>query len=415
MFFEADSRNTLILLGEYLHTDLNGVDRGAGGALFDRTQLQEQGRATLEHRLQATKTFKLVSRATYSQFREQYLLDQRNGTALDQYEDNREQLGQITSIATFEPAAAHRTTLGAEELFQGLDSSRLSRPGQRFRFGAFAQHAWSPIDDDERALQITPGVRLDADSQFGSQISPKLALRYQPLSYLEFRASYGRGFRAPTFQEQLLRFENPSAGYVVIGNPNLRAETSHGFDGGARLFNELFELSAGFFRNDLRNMITYEMQGGGAGTATYVYENLTHAWTMGIETAATVHVEDTAQLMLGYTWLDTWDGENQRQLEGRPRHRFTANMRFMLPWQIEVVGRSALSLGRVFYVDDSDGSGHQHAVHPRPLAQVDARIAKHFDPYLEVFIGADNIFDAGDPYTAILPFTVYGGARGKYY
>jgi hypothetical protein len=50
-------------------------------------------------RLQASKTFKLVSRATSSQFREQYLLDQRNGTLLDQYEDNREQLGHTAERA----------------------------------------------------------------------------------------------------------------------------------------------------------------------------------------------------------------------------------------------------------------------------------------------------------------------------
>jgi len=119
----------------------------------------------------------------------------------------------------------------------------------------FAAHRWR--FGDSKQLSLVPGARLDVDSQFGSQLSPKLALRYDPLKTLTLRASYGRGFRAPSFQEQLLRFENPSVGYVVEGSTSLRAERSHGFDLAAEYtpLPELFLLVAAF-RNDLSQMIT---------------------------------------------------------------------------------------------------------------------------------------------------------------
>jgi len=419
---EPDERHTFIVRGSYLHAEYTGVDAAAGGAVYDRTQLQEQPQIGLEHRLQASPLVRLVSRVNYSQFRDQYLQDQRGGTQLDRYEDNREHLGQLNSIASFAWSEAHRSTLGVEELLQQLDSERLSRSGQRFRFAAFGQHAWLVYSQGGSELEIVPGVRLDADSQFGTQVSPKLALRFRPFTGLELRASYGRGFRAPTFQELLLRFENPSVGYIVIGNPDLGAETSHGVDAGARLFNELGELSLTFFRNDLTNMITYVLTGSDAAGMVFTYDNATYAWTTGIEAAATLRVRDELSFVLGYTWLNTWDDENKRKLQGRPTSRVTGNIRLAHPgWGIELVARGALAVGRRFYVPDDVASesglgstASEHAVVPKPLAQVDLRLAKHFGRPFELFVAVDNLFDAGDAYTALRPLTVYGGARGRY-
>src|SRR5262245_52747694 len=151
---------------------------------------------------------------------------------------------------------ANKTTFGWENLFQRLDSERLTTGGHRYRLAGFAQHAFRAYKRRDTRLDIVPGLRLDVDSQFGTQLSPKLALQFEPQDGLILRASYGRGFRAPSFQELLLRFENPTVGYVVAGNPDLGAETSHGFDAGVTwAAREWLDLGATFFRNDLTNMI----------------------------------------------------------------------------------------------------------------------------------------------------------------
>jgi outer membrane receptor for ferrienterochelin and colicin len=147
----------------------------------------------------------------------------------------------------------------------------------------------------------------------------------------------------------------------------------------------------------------------------FTYDNLENAYTMGIESSASLKIRDELSCLLSYAWLDTWDGENNRPLAGRPRHRFAGNVRYQHPaTELEFVVRAAVSLGRQYYVPESDTSSVERTVNTKPLAQADVRVAKHFGRLLELFIGIDNLFDAGDAYATIRPRTVYGGARGRY-
>lgn len=414
--WRPDRAHRLRARADYLQLTLGGVDSGAGGAVFDRTQLQEQLATALEHRVEGRDGLRLRTRVSYAQFREQYLLDQRGGTQLDRYEDNREHMAQLSSVLHVRASASHAVTIGFEQLFQYLESERLIRSGRRARLALFAQQEWIAIEEGDLSLTVVPGLRLDVDSQFGDQLSPKLAVRFDPVRQVVIRASYGRGFRAPSFQQLLLRFENPSVGYVVSGNPNLGAETSHGIDAGFEWQpDRAFALAAAFFRNDLENMIaTVTVDDPGATGTLFSYANIATAWTMGVESSARVRVDDVLSATLGYTLTETWDGENQRHLEGRARHRFTLAARFAYePWEIELVTRAALLVDRVFYVD-ADGDGTENEVYPDPLAQIDLRLAKRFTRHFELFAGIDNLLDAGDAYTVLRPFTVYGGARGRY-
>lgn len=416
--WRPSERHRLRLTADYLQLTLRGVDEGAGAALFDRTQLQEQLRASVEHTIRGRDGLTLVTRFTYSQFREQYLSDQRGSQALDSYEDNREHMGQITALLRFtaEALGSHTFTVGYETLHRALDSDRLVEVGDRSRFALFAQDEWIPWEGGDASLTVVPGVRFDLDTQFGDQLSPKLSLRFDPVAQLVLRASYGRGFRAPSFQQLLLRFENPTVGYVVQGNPELGAETSHGVDVGLEWEPiEALKLSAGFFRNDLEDMIAIVTVDDPSATGSvFSYANLATAWTMGLESLATLRVDDTLGLIAGYTLTETWDGEQERRLEGRARHRVTLAARLAYePWEISFVARGALMLDRVFYVDE-DGDGLEEEIFGEPVAQVDLRLAKRFTRHLELFVGVDNLLDAGDTFTALRPFTVYGGARGRY-
>jgi outer membrane receptor for ferrienterochelin and colicins len=413
--WRPDAENRLVGRADYVRLSLEGVDQGAASALFDRTQLQEQLQASLGHELAAPGGVALQTRVTYSQFREQYLSDQRGSDALDAYEDNREHLLQLTGVMRVPLGAAHLLSAGTDQLAQSLDSERLASSGHRYGLALFAQDEWVPYRHGASTLQIVPGVRADVDSQFGHQVSPKLALRYDPVEPVILRASYGHGFRAPSFQELLLHFENAGVGYVVDGNPRLSAERSDGFDVSAEWKPRgWIAMSAAFFRNDLRDMIAIVSvaEGTAAGTR-YAYENLERAWTMGVESALRLDAADYASATLGYTWLRTWDGENQRELEGRAKHRVTLGARFAWPaWQLELTTRAAVAIGRVYFVEQQDGS--EARVTPAAQAQLDARVAKHFGRYLEVFAGVDNLLDAGDSYAALRPFTLYAGARGRY-
>jgi len=417
--------------GEYDRQRLQGVDEGAGRALYDRTQLREQGSVALSYRVRPGETLDWNTRYRGSFFREQYARDQRGSSAMDSVEDNRERLHQVTSMLTWQPEAANATTVGVEQQLQHLRAPRLTRSGERSVTSVFAQHRWKPWSREhpervecDQQLSIVPGARLDVDSQFGHQVSPKLALRYDPAPCLTLRAAYGRGFRAPSFQQLFLRFENPTVGYIVTGNPTLGAERSHGFD-----------LSASYtpapgttafiaiFRNDLRDMIASVTERENAAETLFTYANVARAWTMGVELNTHVEPVNWLSLDLSYTFTNGWNAQLDRPLEGVARHRPTAMLRFHHDaWGLSARVRGSVMLGRTYFGDEEEDAstmGNADEIGERridagPLATGDARVEQALGEHVEVFIGIDNIFDAADTYTVLRPRTFYAGLSGHY-
>ncbi|MCC5826914.1 TonB-dependent receptor [Alkalimonas sp.] len=69
--------------------------------------------------------------------------------------------------------------------------------GERTVSAVYAELGVPVLDE----LSLTLAGRYDRYSDFGSTFNPQLGLRYTPLDSLLFRASFGRGFRAPTLAD----------------------------------------------------------------------------------------------------------------------------------------------------------------------------------------------------------------------
>jgi vitamin B12 transporter len=103
------------------------------------------------------------------------------------------------------------------------------------------------LQDGPNALQAN--LRRDDSSQFGGQTSGSLAYAYSIVPGLRASASYGTGFRAPTFNDLY---------YPGFSNPDLVPETARNFEVALRYANN--ELNAGIvaYRNRVRNLIVFE-------------------------------------------------------------------------------------------------------------------------------------------------------------
>ena len=120
------------------------------------------------------------------------------------------------------------------------------------RFGLYVQ---DEIDFGGGNFTLIPGIRYDtynltpspdeaflksgaeAASLFADAISPKLGLVWRINPNLTFTAQYNTGFRAPQYNEINSGFTNlvsPFFRYRTLSNPNLRPETSQGFEVGLR-------------------------------------------------------------------------------------------------------------------------------------------------------------------------------------
>jgi outer membrane receptor for ferrienterochelin and colicins len=72
-------------------------------------------------------------------------------------------------------------------------------------------------------FSIQPGLRVMHNSDFKAPLIYNLSLKYNPASFI-FRASYGKGFRAPSLKELYLVFIDNN--HEIHGNENLQSETA---------------------------------------------------------------------------------------------------------------------------------------------------------------------------------------------
>lgn len=131
-----------------------------------------------------------------------------------------------------------------------------------------------PVQDN---LEVTTAARYDSYNDYGSDISPKVSVRYNPTDELVLRASYGEGFRAPSL-DILTQKESFSADSVrdpqhcvavglaetcsdqvdayVIANPFLESETSTQYAFGlAYEAAEWIDFSLDYFNIEIDNRI----------------------------------------------------------------------------------------------------------------------------------------------------------------
>ena len=400
----------------YLRRDLQGVDVSTGGALLDRSNRIEDFHASLKPRLLLDAQSLLGFDAAVSVYRDQYLADQRGADVLDVYQETRENMGQLAVQYDRLVQGSHAVTAGVEGFSHQMASDRLSKgEGERYRLGAYLQDSWV-LSAFSVPLTLVPGARVDFDTWFGVYPAPKMAVRLDPTEDLVVRASYGWGYRAPGFKELLLFFENPGRGYVVEGSPDLRPETSFSYQLGfeATPGGSVWISAAGFY-NEIEDLIGFtSLDQEAGGPVRYGYANVESAMTGGVETA--LHVDQGAfSTELGYTFTETRDNGLERRLEGRPVHYATGALHGgMEHLGLGGMARAGFSGSRSFYVD-TDGDNNEEEVLADPYLTLDLRLAWNPAAFGEVFIGIDNVLDAGDAlYLTISPRFFYGGITGRF-
>ncbi|MCP3103615.1 TonB-dependent receptor [Myxococcus sp. K15C18031901] len=373
-----------------------GVDMGVAGAVFDRASRDNNltGRLAPSWRLGDGATLRVEG--SYAHFQRTYARDQRRSSALDTVERTKEHQGRVGAQLDARVGERHAFVVGTEALGEWLTADRLggSGKGDRGRFSAYAQDSWTLLTGLK--LVAVPGARVDVDTQFGTAVTPRLAAKVDPLSWLTVRGSYGWGYRAPGFQQLLLDFENPTVGYTVRGNPDLKPERSRSlsFSAEARPADESL-LWASVYQHSLRDMIgtSLEMDGD---VQRFTYVNVSRARVRGGELGVRQRLPWRLSLEVAYSLTDGWDEELDRALEGQPKHRWTAQATWRhREWGLETWARAAVVGKRPFY-PDTDGDGVANPYEADPYVTLDARVAWRVREELQVFVLGTNLADAGN-------------------
>jgi len=325
----------------------------------------------------------------------------------DTVEDTFQQYGQATATYTWPLFVNHTLIVVGEGAFEVFESDRLDNGrGERLKAAGAIQDEWRILKN----LQVVGGVRVDHDTKFGTHPSPKIALRYDPIQELTLRASYGMGFRAPDFKELHLEFNTPNANTVILGNPDLDAETSNGYNAGVEVNVGVVTVGVNGFRNDVSNLILVKpVSSGLPGPPTdFQYQNVADARTQGIESTVSAQVIPTLRLDAGYTITDAQDLEEDRKLEGRAMHRGNASISYLPRFGFEGTLGVTFVGERPYY--EAQPGAEDAEIMADPYAMLDARVAQKLPWDFKIFGGVRNALDAGDVnYLSITPRTFYVG------
>lgn len=162
----------------------------------------------------------------------------------------------------------------------------------------------------------TIGIRYDKNSAYGGKATYRLTSRYNFSDSVALKGSYSTGFTTPTVTQLY---------YGAWGaNPNLKAETSKGYDLGIEIRPiSTSVISFSYFDTRYKNMIS--------ANADYQYENLDRAKIKGVELVGSLELNDQWDLSGSYTYLDAKekkaDGEYTK-MRWRPKHQITANVTY---------------------------------------------------------------------------------------
>lgn len=191
--------------------------------------------------------------------------------------------------------------------------------------GYAAEYVGKPTEN----FTWTVNGRQDDYSDFDDVFTWQLAASQRLGGRWRLRASTGTGSKAPTFIERFGFFPD-----FFIGNPDLQAETSKGWELGLEL--DLFEkgliLGAAWFDQELKDEIDGFVFDPAAGLFTAANKS-DQSERSGLELTATGQWTEDFTFNASYTYLDSREttrlGERVREAR-RPRHMasFNANYRF---------------------------------------------------------------------------------------
>lgn len=223
-------------------------------------------------------------------------------------------------------------------------------------------------------------VRYDKNALFGSKVTFRVAPTYVlAATGTKLKASVGSGFKAPTLSELYQDFPP-----FFFANPNLKPETSTGYDVGVEqaVAGEAARAGVTYFYNRMRNLIV--------DNADFTsYANIGSAHSDGVESFAVYEPIKTLALRVDYTYTQATDDVLNQELLRRPRHKASLNAN----WH----ATQAFSANATLLTVSSWIDGNRDFSVPRLTANgyTIVNLAANFDvnSHLSVFGRIDNLFD----------------------
>ena len=278
---------------------------------------------------------------------------------------------------------------------------------------AYVQDEFSYVFSPKLSANLTGGLRLNHNAQFGFRLTPKISGMLSIGENVRLRATWSQGFKTPTPKEQHYRYVKYMGGtYLYLGNEDLKPQTSNYYAVSGEWNWEGLNVTVTGYLNNVDNMITLVTIPNTQAPAEYIvtydpmktrqYQNLESAKTKGVDVGIRYRLNHEWMLGGSYSYLDTdaekYDATHDRMvdvtIDGTAHHKAswfgTWNHAFSSKYNMGLGLYGRMSSKR-YYQIDGDGKGYQIW---RVSTNHEFPVSKKW--LFRVEAGIDNIFDYVD-------------------
>lgn len=207
-----------------------------------------------------------------------------------------------------------------------------------------------------KRVLIRPGVRVIHNTKFQAPFIPSLNIKWDITDKIALRASYGRGFRAPSLKELYLNFVDPN--HNVQGNTNLKAETQDNVQMGLtfewKKFERIFRVEPAVFYNQINNKIDLVMLANSTSRETR-YDNISSFKSTGANISTEYRAPNYA-FVVGYAITGINNTLQQSSATNTDMYFFTNEVRSSIVYTFPT---KALTLS-VFYKYNAKQRNYQY-------------------------------------------------------
>lgn len=206
------------------------------------------------------------------------------------------------SFVRSSPSSKLNYELGYDVNYESAFGKRIDKQLQYMRdYAAFATVEYKPVSQ----LIIKPGLRYAYNTVYKTPLIPSINLKWSILENHSLRASYARGFRAPSIKE--LYFFFVDINHNIIGNDDLLSENSNNYSLTYNYKRDIkkcrLKFDVGVFYNDIFNLITLAQTTG----TEYSYVNIGRYKTLGAQLGTTLNFKRLI-LQVGYNHTGRYNG-----------------------------------------------------------------------------------------------------------
>lgn len=340
--------------------------------------------------LNAVAAYSIYTRAEQEEYKDLTTLQSTWGDK-ERTQDMNQKMLRAIHDHTFVPRKLSLQS-GTDINIEGMKGDRVEGGDQSIGdYALFANLRYTPLS----AVELQPGLRYSYNTEYNSPLVYSLNAKWNFSRRFTWRASFAKGFRAPSLKELYYVFVDSN--HEIYGNSELEAESSYNYNTALEFAsstqNHAWKVATSLFYNDISNLITLVQE---ENTTAYSYENIDDYKSIGGDFSIDYAFKKQLKLRGGYGITGRYNSYSSSN--GSTKYNLTHDVFAGIKYTDRIT-RLSLNIdykysGSVpyFYTDDDDGQikeGEQEAYHTLN-ASINRTFLQH---QLQLILGAKNIFD----------------------